>query len=131
MKQLIHRPYMFANVSAPVLPSDIPTVATVTQSLKDLVDEHATAETPKAIIVREGAPGTGELSTEVRHGEEVVQGETLKKWKDLQEHEQEGWKKKLSDGGHWTASQGESVLEGIFFSEYGGLVGDIVGGALG
>ena len=127
MKQLIHRPYMFANVNNPVLPSDIASVATVTQKLKDIVDEHATAETPKSIVVREG--DTGELSTEVHHGEEVVQGKTLRKWEDLQEHEQEDWKRKLSDAGHWTASQGENVLQGIFFSEWAGLVGEIVGGA--
>jgi hypothetical protein len=57
-----------------------------------------------------------------------VHEETLKKWEDLQEHEQVGWKKKLSDAGHWTTSQGDSVLQGILFSEWAGIVGAAVGG---
>ena len=125
LKQLIHRPYIFAD--GPLMPSEIPVVATVTQKLHEIVAEHASAETPKAIVVRD--EGNGELSTEVRHDAEVVHEETLRKWEDLQEHEKEGWKQKLSDAGHWTASQGENVLKGILFSEWAGIVGGIIGGA--
>ena len=125
VKQLIYRPYIFGD--GPLIPSEVPVVATVKQQLHDLVAEHTSAETPKAIVVRDG--GNGELSTEVRHNAEVVHDETLRKWEDLPEQEKEGWKQKLSDTGHWTASQGENVLKGILFSEWAGMVGGIVGAA--
>jgi hypothetical protein len=125
LKQLIHRPYTVGN--NPITSSDVPVVATVKQKLHEIVAEHASAETPKAIVVRD--EGNGELSTEVRHDTEIVHEETLRKWEDLHEHEKEGWKQKLSDAGHWTASQGDNVLEGILFSELAGVVGEMVGGA--
>jgi hypothetical protein len=125
LKQLIHRPYIFGE--DPIITSDVPVVATVKQKLHEIIAEHASAETPKAIVVRD--EGNGELSAEVRHDGEVVHEESLKKWEDLQEHEKEGWKQKMSDAGHWTASQGENVLQGILFSEWAGIVGGIVGSA--
>lgn len=124
LKQLIYRPYIFAD--SPLIPSEVPVVATAKQKLHELVEEHASAETPKAIVVRD--EGNGQLSTEVRHDDEVVQEETLKRWEDLHEHEKEGWKQKLSEAGHWTSSQGENVLKGVLFSELAGIVGGMVGG---
>jgi hypothetical protein len=125
LKQLIHRPYIFGN--EPIITSDVPVVATVRQKLHEIVEEHASAETPKAIVVRD--EGNGELSAEVRHDAEIAHEETLRKWEDLQEHEKEGWKQKLSDAGHWSAGQGETVLKGILFSELAGIVGGIGRGA--
>jgi glycyl-tRNA synthetase len=125
LKQLIYRPYILGN--NPITTSDVPVVASVKQKLHEIVAEHASAETPKAIVVRD--EGNGELSTEVRHGTEIVHEETLRKWEDLQEHEKEGWKQKLSDAGHWSASQGENVLKGILFSELAGIAGGMVGAA--
>jgi hypothetical protein len=124
LKQLIYRPYIFAD--SPLIPSEVPVVATAKQKLHELVEEHASAETPKAIVVRD--EGNGQLSTEVRHDDEVVQEEMLKRWEDLHEHEKEGWKQKLSEAGHWTSSQGENVLKGVLFSELAGIVGGMVGG---
>jgi hypothetical protein len=124
LKQLIYQPYIFAD--SPLMPSEVPVVATSKQKLHELVEEHASAETPKAIVVRD--VGDGELSTEVHHDAEVVQEETLRRWEDLHEHEKEGWKQKLSKAGHWSSSQGENVLKGIFFSELAGVVGGMVGG---
>lgn len=123
LKQLIYRPYIVAE--SPLMP-EVPVVATVKQKLHELVQEHASAETPKTIVLRD--EGNGELSTEVRHDAEVVQGETLRRWEDLHEHEKEGWKQKLSKTGHWSSSEGENVLKGILFSELAGAVGGIVGG---
>jgi glycyl-tRNA synthetase len=123
LKQLVYRPYIFGN--DPIATSTVSAVATAKQKLHEIVAEHASAETPKAIVIRD--EGSGELSAEVRHDTEMAHGETLRKWEDLQEHEKEGWKQKLSDAGHWTASQGENVLKGVLFSEFAGIVGGIVG----
>ena len=129
IKALIHRPYIFAE-PGPVIPDTMPPVIQTTEDqvrkLHELVAEHASAEKPKAIIVRDG--NEGRLSTEVREGREIVHEETLKKWDDLEPGEKEEWKKKLSDGGHWTTSQGENVLKGVLFSELAGVVGDILRG---
>jgi hypothetical protein len=124
LKQLIYRPYIFAD--SPLIPSEVPVVATAKQKLHELVEEHASAETPEAIVIRD--EGDGKLSTEVRHDVEVVQEETLRRWEDLHEHEKEKWKRKLSEAGHWTSSQGENVLKGVLFSELAGIVGGMVGG---
>ena len=73
---------------------------------------------------------TGEesLLTEVHHdAAEVVKGETLKKWEDLKENEKVGWRRRLSEAGHWTAEQGESVLKGVFFSELGAIAAQALG----
>ncbi|KAK4946235.1 hypothetical protein LTR10_014747 [Elasticomyces elasticus] len=109
------------------LPSDIANAASdLKQKLQDLVQENSQLETPKAIIVREAS--MGELSTEVAADADLVQRETLKKWEELSETDQKSWKQKLIDAGYWAEQQGENVLEGIFFSGLGGIVGNIVGG---
>lgn len=127
MRELIAKPYMLASpaLQAPVLPTDIPRVEDVKQKLADLVSEQSTEEKPKAIIVRDAG---GELSTEVHHDEEIVQREA-RRWEDLHEHERVSWRKKLTDAGHWTADNGETILKGVFFSELADMVGDIVRGA--
>ena len=42
------------------------------------------------------------------------------KFEELASSEQEKWKKRLRDAGHWAESEGEAVLRGILFSEYAG-----------
>jgi hypothetical protein len=122
---------MLADVTDAVkdIPSSVSSVAT---ALTDLVAEQATlaAEATegakrKAIIVRDKGL---ELSTEIHHDAELVEGETLRKWEDLHEDERVGWRKRLSEAGHWSANEGESVLKGILFSELGGLAAQIAGG---
>ena len=137
VKDFIHRPYISADSAASSIssaassvvtniPSDLPSMETVKQKLHEIVAEHASAEVPKTIIVREGH--TGDLSTEVKHAADVVQHETLKKWDDLNEHEKEGWKTKLIQAGQWSVNEGETVLKSIMWSEYAGFVGGLVGG---
>jgi hypothetical protein len=105
LKQLVYRPYIFGN--DPIATSGVPAVATAKQKLHEIVAEHASAETSKAIVIRD--EGSGELSAEVRHDTEMAHEETLRKWEDLQEHEKEGWKQKLSDAGHWTEPDGPDI----------------------
>ena len=123
MRELIARPYMFAEDRSSA--ASIPVASTVPPRLQDMIVQGDDSEMPKAIVVRDR--GT-EISAEVRHDAEVVKDETLKRWEDLEEHQKVGWKKRLSDAGHWAESQGEAVLKGVFFSELAGVVGDFVRG---
>lgn len=143
VRDLVAQPYMLAESIASAA-SDIPvaahsmvddmsstlssTVASATDSLKNLVDQNSNLETPKAIIVREES--VGEISTEVIHSDaEVIKQETLKKWEELSDSQKKSWKQKLIGAGHWAEQQGENVLKGIFFSELADAVGNIVAGA--
>ena len=111
--------------------TDLPSsVSSAASALTDIIAEHATAAVEgakqKAIVVRD--TGRESLSTEVHHdAAEVVKGETLKKWEDLKENEKVGWRRRLSEAGHWTAEQGESVLKGVFFSELGAIAAQALG----
>lgn len=140
MRELIARPYMFSPEGGIKPPS---TTASSATTLHDLVKQHAPdsqgqapeqEQSPqKAIIVRHDET-TGEVSTEVRPANgisadgQVVKGETLRKWEELEEHERVGWRRRLTEAGHWAEGQGEAVLKGVLFSEWAGLVGDFVAG---
>ncbi|KAL6243285.1 hypothetical protein RBB50_009837 [Rhinocladiella similis] len=149
MRDVIARPYIFADGIPSIKPSDIPVaahsatervkdaaenvqseiahvVSDLGKTLEDFVKENSRLETPKAIIVRDGAEA-GELSTEVlEHDADLIKDETLKKWEELSEYQQRSWKRKLIETGHWAEKQGESVLKGILFSELAGMVGNMV-----
>ena len=105
--------------------SDLPPVEAVPEKLGELLRQQSEAILPKAIVMRDAA---GELVAELHHETDAVQASTVKRWDELTEHQQIGWKHRLSDTGQWSANQGETVLKGIFFSELAGLVGEIVGG---
>ena len=82
------------------------------------------------IIVKHSPAEGGEtaLSAELRDSNQVVEGEhKAKRWEELKEHEKEIWKKRLVDAGEWTATEGEAVLQGIFFSGLAQTVGGVVG----
>lgn len=53
-----------------------------------------------------------------------------KRWDELDDKQKALWRKRLSDAGAWIESEGETVLKGIFFSSYAGVVGDIAAQAL-
>ncbi|KAK5459659.1 hypothetical protein LTS15_003788 [Exophiala xenobiotica] len=149
MREMVARPYILGEGPPSFKYSDIPVAAhsaaekvkhvaedvqseissaasDIRHKLEHLVQENSELETPKAIIVREGA-GAGELSTEVlAHDADVVKAETLRKWEELSEEQKRSWKRKLVDAGYWAEKQGENVLKGIFFSELAGMVGNIV-----
>ncbi|KAI9782520.1 MAG: hypothetical protein M1816_001858 [Peltula sp. TS41687] len=70
---------------------------------------------------------TGLLGTRVHAKEESARKEG-QKWEDLQEHEKEGWKRRLIEAGEWAAEEGETVLKGVFFGQLAEAVGHAVGG---
>ena len=84
------------------------------------------------VLVRH-SPTEGEetvLSAELSNSISAIEGKhKAKRWEELKEHEKEAWKKRLIDAGEWTASEGEAVLKGVFFSGLANAVGGIVGNA--
>ncbi len=109
-------------------------------------DDHAS----KALIIR-SSPETEELSTEVHPDvkefirdmtadrqatdsdpdKEVLNDKAeLKKWEDLSLTARQYWTQKLEKAGAWAASEGETVLKGVFFSELAGAVGEAFGDAI-
>ena len=97
----------------------------------DTSDETADLD----IIIRHSAssssldtvPESG-VSIEKRPAQQMVEGETVKKWEDLEHHEREGWKRKLIEAGEWTLDEGETILKGVLFSGLAGVVGGAVAG---
>lgn len=140
VREWIARPYMFENVTTPVIISNLPSVEQVRDAIPDtesiqkklglrhLIKWRSSGDTTgKAIMVRN--EGT-EVSAEVLDDEGIVRREA-KRWEDLEDHEREGWKRKLIDAGEWAVDEGETVLKGIFFRQIAGAVGQAVGQAVG
>jgi len=137
VRDWIARPYMFENVIAPVITTNLPSVEQVRDAIPDganiknklglshLLKWRSSGDTTgKAIMVRD--EGT-DVSVEVRDDEEIVRREA-KRWEELEEHERVGWKQKLVEMGEWAAEEGEAVLKGVFFSQIAGAVGQAVRG---
>ena len=113
-------------------------LGTPKQSLRHLLSIHSphasTSGDPpvdqKAIILRDSG---SEVSADVHHDPASLAKEEseARRWEELQEHEKVRWRKRLVEAGHWVEEEGEAVLTGVFFSNVAGLVGDVVGGALG
>ena len=67
------------------------------------------------------------LSAAVHDSEESARADG-RKWEDLEDHEREQWKRRLTKAGEWTADEGESILKGILFGELAEAVGHAIGG---
>ncbi|KAF2738155.1 hypothetical protein EJ04DRAFT_460039 [Polyplosphaeria fusca] len=87
---------------------------------------------PKALVIHDDPDTDSSLSTEVHADtDEVVKRHTeAKTWDDLSHTEQKKWKQKLVDAGMWAVDEGETILKGIFFSEMGGIVGQMAQGIM-
>ena len=98
--------------------------------LRSLLSQHPRSSASndpsrKAIIVRD--TGTS-LSADLHDHPSTIQKEA-KRWEELNEHEQRGWKQRLVDAGEWAVEEGEAVLKGVFFGQIAGVVGEVVRGA--
>lgn len=137
LKDWIARPYMFDNITTPVITTNLPSVEDVRGAvpgvediktklgLRHLLKWRSSGDTTgKAIMVRN--EGT-DISAEVYDDEGIVRREA-KRWEDMEEHERESWKQKLIETGHWVAEEGEAILKGVFFSEIAGAIGQAVAG---
>ena len=136
---MIARPYIFASPSdiasvtsevassvstafeeVEAVISDLPPVEAVPGKLAELLQQQSDGIVLRVIVMRDSA---SDLVAELHHESDAFQAATVKKWGELTEAEKKGWKQRLNDAGHWSANQGENVLQGIFFSELAGMVG--------
>ncbi|KAL9091918.1 MAG: hypothetical protein Q9165_004670 [Trypethelium subeluteriae] len=98
--------------------------------LKHLVEQASRSEGPtesQAVVVHEHAPE--ELSLDVHPDAQAYlaseRGAQAKRWEELEPHQQAAWREKLVKAGHWALDEGDTVLKGILFSEWAGLVGEM------
>jgi hypothetical protein len=95
--------------------------------LKDvLAQHHASPENvaATAVIVRDVPEGEGiEVAVHPDKDAYLSQNPQAKHWDELEPHQQSLWKEKLIQAGRWAEAEGESVLRGVLWSTYAGLVG--------
>lgn len=146
----IARPYMFEDLAITASPlaslsSQIDTTKTMVEKtteklgLRHLLSKRqgstelsAIDESGTDIIVVSPHEDGKSISTESRNPAQMLEGNVqAKKWEDLHEADREGWKRRLIEAGEWAAEEGESVLQGVFFSELAGVVREVVGGMVG
>ncbi|KAJ5263788.1 hypothetical protein N7478_011393 [Penicillium angulare] len=121
--------------------------ANALESLKQILDKvHNTGAAPAdiepeaprslSVIVRCNEHGeTAEQSilietSSTAHHQQLSAADDLRPWKDLSGVDQAAWKRRLTDAGRWAADEGESVLQGVLFSEACGQLRGVVGNGL-
>ncbi|KAJ5584052.1 uncharacterized protein N7459_003852 [Penicillium hispanicum] len=104
--------------SAGAAPVDIETPSP--QSLSVIVRCNQHEQTAEQSVIVET------YSASHHAAEEVAEAEKLRAWHDLSGPDQAVWKQRLTDAGRWAASEGETVLQGVLFSEACGQLGQFV-----
>ena len=106
------------------------------QSLRDRhdiphPDAESEAEKEKTLIIRAAPQRLGGVTVDVHPDKEAYRekDENAKHWEELEEHQKVRWRDRLKQAGQWAEGEGEKVLMGILFSEYAGVVGEVVVGA--
>lgn len=89
-------------------------------------EQPPTSPNRKRIVI--SASEDQSLAVNLREESQHIEG---KNWKDMEEGEKERWRRRLVKAGEWVVEEGEAVLEGILFSGWAGVVGDVVGGLAG
>lgn len=90
-------------------------------------EEHEQIFIRQGDVSELGAGGLPELEA-VIHDQEVHG--PAKAWGEMDTKEQQLWKQHLKKTGQWAEEMGETVFKGVLFSEIGGAIGAMVGGAL-
>ncbi|TPX23651.1 hypothetical protein DIZ76_012986 [Coccidioides immitis] len=132
LRDLIARPYMFEDGrrGQPTIYSLRTAASTSTQATETSVIRTS------ALPLRDLLSSKGDSQTMIvqDHGQDVRIHENGgdgdqpegRRWEDLPHEEQEAWKVKLMDAGHWAAEEGEAILRGVLFGELAGFVGRVV-----
>ncbi|CAK4033146.1 hypothetical protein AC578_9808 [Lecanosticta acicola] len=114
--------------------SSTPAAATSTSTagnLRDAVAEHQ--PTPEdaqatAVVVRDVPEGDGiEVHVHPEKAKYLAKDVHAKHWHELEDHQKAHWKAKLVQAGQWAEDEGESVLKGVLWSTYAGVVGQVGG----
>lgn len=98
-------------------------------TLQDLLKKVQAGGGDGVVIINDA---TGDIKAEL-HDEEI-HGPAHKSttWEKLTAEQREGWKKKLSDAGHWAEEwaeeTGNAIWKGVLFSEIAGAIGQAVAG---
>lgn len=102
---------------------------TAASNLKEaLAEHHGSPEdaAATAVIVHDVPEGDG-VSVAVHPDKEefLSKATDAKHWDELEHHQKQYWKEKLKNAGQWAEHEGESVLKGVLWSTYAGLVGQV------
>ena len=92
-------------------------------------DVASSDDSPSDIIVQHNE-NSKSLSADVRDADTVI-GDAHKKWEDLEVHERETWKHRLTEAGEWAVEEGEAVFKGVFFQNIALAVGAAAGHGIG
>lgn len=111
--------------AASILESSIPSELPGTQKLQDLLNLHPEPE--KAIVIGEGEDSTLTLNVHDDKAQYLTTDPHAKHWDQLQEHQRSYVRERLQQAGHWAESEGETVLKGVLWSQWAGLVGEAAG----
>jgi len=95
-------------------PADIETLAP--QSLSVIVRCDKSGMNPEQSVIIE-------TSSAYKGGHGPSEKERLRAWREMTPAHQDSWKRRLEAAGRWTVDQGESVLQGVLFSEACGHLG--------
>lgn len=107
------------------------------QTLRDIILAKQDTDTPSTILVRYSSDNNNNNEILIEATQPETQAQTHdedqnqdkgKPWELLTEDQRALWKQRLIDAGRWTVTEGEAILAGVLFSEYGGVVGGLVGG---
>ncbi|KAI0971817.1 hypothetical protein F4678DRAFT_76680 [Xylaria arbuscula] len=102
------------------------------KTIKNLLSDIKAHHSQQRIIKHDdlgavGPDGLPALHVDV-HDEEAHGPATS--WENLEKKDQDLWKQRLKNSGHWMEDMGESIFKGVLFGEIGGAIGNIVGEAL-
>lgn len=95
--------------------------------LPDILSDLKADNHEAVVVIKDTHQADGSVKIAVQDGKaQASAGGTP--WVELTPEQKAGWKKRLSDAGHWAEDMGETVLKGIVFGELGAAVGHAVGG---
>ncbi|KAJ6010476.1 hypothetical protein N7451_001888 [Penicillium sp. IBT 35674x] len=114
LKQILDRVH-----SAGAAPADLETQAPQSLSVIVRCTDHGNAE--KSVLIETYSSA---------HHHQLTEAERLRAYEDMSGSDQAAWKQRLTDAGRWTASEGESVLKGVLFSEACGQLRQFVANGL-
>lgn len=125
-RQFLDQPAMAAYGRVSKVGEEAPSPTLVTK-LKDTLAEHHASPgdaAATAVVVHDVPEGDGVTVAVHPDKEEYLSKDSeAKHWDELERHQKSYWKEKLVKAGYWAESEGESVLKGVLWSTYAGLVG--------
>ena len=95
--------------------------------LPDILSGLKADNDDSVVVIKDTPQADGSVKIVVQ--DEKVQGAASgTPWVELTPEQKAGWKKRLSEAGHWAEDMGESILKGVVFGELGAAIGQAVGG---